>query len=185
MVGLVRGNDPAVWAEARVLKQPVVVARVVDRGDDQDCSTAVVIQTRLEAEVLDDVGDDALLTLAGAHQLLHRRPALAKDRLLEVVQALSLVFEPLVDGGLGREPLRHVAGFVFKVEDDSVGHALVELVRVDVGAEDIPGHLLVLTQERRAGKADEDRALQSASSACSCRRLGFGGIRQRTRRNAH
>ena len=43
-----------------------------------------------------------------------------------------------------------------------VGHALVELVGVDVGAEDVPRHLLVLAQERRAGEADEDRALQPA-----------------------
>ena len=107
-------------------------------------------------------GDDALLALAGAHQLLHRRPALAQDRLLEVVQALGLLLEPRVDGRLRGEPLRHVAGLVLQVEDDAVGHALVELVGVDVGAEDVPRHLLVLAQERRAGEADEDRALQPA-----------------------
>ena len=67
-----------------------------------------------------------------------------------------------VDGGLRGQPLRHVAGLVLEVEDDAVGHALVELVGVDVGAEDVPRHQLVLAQERRAGEADEDRALQPA-----------------------
>ena len=162
VVRLVRRDDPAVRAEARVLEQPVVVAGVVDRRRHQDRRAAVVVQARLEAEVLDDVGDDALLALAGAHQLLHRRPALAQHRLLEVVQALGLLLEPLVDGGLRGQPLRHVARLVLEVEDDAVGHALVELVGVDVGAEDVARHLLVLAQQRRAGEADEDRALQPA-----------------------
>ena len=39
---------------------------------------------------------------------------------------------------------------------------LVKLVGVDVGAEDVPRHLLVLAQQRRAGEADEDRVLQPA-----------------------
>ena len=39
---------------------------------------------------------------------------------------------------------------------------LVELVGVDVGAEDVARRLLVLAQQRRAGEADEDRALQPA-----------------------
>ena len=39
---------------------------------------------------------------------------------------------------------------------------LVKLVGVDVGAEDVARHLLVLAQERRAGEADEDRVLQPA-----------------------
>ena len=158
VVRLVGRDDPAVLAEARVLEQPVVVAGVVDRRRDQDGGAAVVVQARLEAEVLDDVGDDALLALAGAHQLLHRRPALAQHGLLEVVQALGLVLEPRVDRGLRGQPLRHVAGLVLEIEHDAVRHALVELVGVDVGAEDVPRHLLVLAQQRRAGEADEDRA---------------------------
>ena len=162
VVRLVRCDDPAVRAEARVQEEPVVMAGVVDRRRDQEGRAAVVVQARLEAEVLDDVGDDALLALAGAHQLFHRRPALAQYRLLEVVEALGLVLEPRVDGGLRGQPLWHVAGLVLEVQDDTVGHALVELVGVDVGTEDVPRHQLVLAKERRAGKADEDRALQPA-----------------------
>jgi hypothetical protein len=92
----------------------------------------------------------------------HRRPALAQDRLLEVVQVLGLLLEPLVDGGLRGQPLRHVARLVLQVEHHLVGHRLVELVGVDVGAEDVARHLLVLAQQRRAGEADEDGALQPA-----------------------
>ena len=79
------------------------------------------------------------------------------------------LFRPLVfcsnhavDGGPRGEALRHVARLVLEIQDDAVGHALVELVGVDVGAEDVPRHPLVLAQERRAGEADEDRALQPA-----------------------
>jgi hypothetical protein len=99
------------------------VAGVVDRGRHQDRRAAVVVQARLEAEVLDDAGDDALLALAGAHQLLHRRPALAQHGLLEVVQPLRLLLEPGVDGRLRGQPLRHVAGLVLQVEHHLVGHA--------------------------------------------------------------
>ena len=98
MVRLVRGDDPAVLAKGRVLEQPEIVAGIVDRGRHQDGRAAIIVQPRLEAEVLDDVGDDALLALARAHQLLHRRPAFAQHRLLEVVQVLGLLIEPGVDG---------------------------------------------------------------------------------------
>ena len=74
------------------------MAGVVDRRRDQEGRAAVVVQARLEAEILDDIADDALLALAGAHQLFHRRPALAQFRFLEVVEALGLVLEPRVDG---------------------------------------------------------------------------------------
>jgi len=70
--------------------------------------------------------------------------------------------EPLVDGGARGEPLGHVAGLVFQVEHHPVGHGLVELVGVDVGAEHVPGGLPVPAQQRRAGEADEDRAGQPA-----------------------
>ena len=74
-------------------------------------------------------------------------------------EALGLLLEPLVDRGPGREPLWHIACFVLEIEDDAVGDTFVKLIGVDVGAEDIPRHQLVLAQERSAGEADEDRAL--------------------------
>ena len=162
MIRLVGRDDTAVLAEARVLEQSEIVAGVVDRGGNQDRRAPVVVQARLEAEVLDDVGDDALLALAGAHQLLHRRPALAQHRLLEVVQTFGLLLKPFVDGASRREPLRYVAGLVLEIENDLVGHALVKLIGVDVGAKDVLRRLLVFAQERRAGEADEDRVLQPA-----------------------
>jgi hypothetical protein len=93
------------------------VAGVVDRSRHQDRRAAVIVQARLEAEVLDDVGDDALLALARAHQLFHGCPALAQHRLLEVVEVLGLLLEPGIDGFLRGQPLRHVAGLVLQVED--------------------------------------------------------------------
>ena len=155
-------DDPAVGAEVRVLEQAEVMAGIVDRGGHQDRRSPVVVEARLEAEVFDDVGDDALLALAGAHQGFHRRPALAQDGLLEVVEVPGLLLEPSVDGGSGGQLLRHIAGFVLQVQHHLVGHRLMELVGVDVGAEHVPRHRLVLAQERGAGEADEDRAFQPA-----------------------
>ena len=43
VVGLVRGDDAAVLAKARVLEQPKVVAGVVDRSRHQDGCAAVVV----------------------------------------------------------------------------------------------------------------------------------------------
>ena len=162
VVRLVGGDDAAVLAERRVLEQPEVVAGIVDGGRHQDGRAAIIVQARLEAEVLDDVGDDALLAFACAHQLLHRRPALAQHSLLEVVQVLGLLVEPGIDGLSGGQALRHVAGLVLQVEHHLVGHRLVELVGVDVRAEDLARGLLVPAQQRRAGEADEDGILQPA-----------------------
>jgi hypothetical protein len=66
VVRLVRGDDPAILAEGRILEKTVVVASVVDAGRHEDSCATVVVQARLEAEVLDDAGDDALLALARA-----------------------------------------------------------------------------------------------------------------------
>jgi hypothetical protein len=68
-------DDPAVGTETRILKQTEVVASVVDRRRDEDGRASIIVQTRLEAEILDYVGHDTLLTFARAHQFFHRRPA--------------------------------------------------------------------------------------------------------------
>ena len=54
VVRLVRRDDAAVAAEVRVLKEPEVVARVVDRRRHEDRRAPVVVEARLEREVLDD-----------------------------------------------------------------------------------------------------------------------------------
>ncbi len=98
VVRLVGGDDPAIRVKGRVLEQAVVVASVVDRRRHQDRCATVVVETGLEAEVLDDVGDDALLAFRRAHQLLHRGPAFADDGFLKIVQRLGLLVEPRIDG---------------------------------------------------------------------------------------
>lgn len=149
-------------AEGLGLEDAVVVAGVVDAGGHQDGGAAVVVQPWLHGKVVDDAGRDARLALFRAHQFFHRGPAPPQHRLLEVVEPPRLLLEPLVDGALRGQPLRHVAGFVLQVEHHLVGHRLVELVGVDVGAEHIARHQLVLAQQWRAGEADEDGARQPA-----------------------
>ena len=100
VVGLVGRNDSAVLAKRRVLEQTEVVAGVVDGGCHQNGRAPVIVQTRLDSEVVDDVGDDALLALTGTHQLFHRRPALTQNRTLKVVQPLGFLIKPRIDSFL-------------------------------------------------------------------------------------
>ena len=90
VVWLVGGDDAAVLAERLALEHPEIMAGVVDPRRHQNGRAPVVVQTRLESEVLDDVGNDALLALPCAHQLLHRRPVFTDYGFLEIVQISSL-----------------------------------------------------------------------------------------------
>ncbi|MNF92324.1 hypothetical protein D3C84_749650 [compost metagenome] len=98
MVRFIGRNDAAVRAEQGGLKQAEVLAGIVDAGCHKNGRTPVVVQTRLQAEVLDDAGDNAMFALAGTHQRFQGCPALAQDRLLIVVQASSFLLEPSIDG---------------------------------------------------------------------------------------
>ena len=149
-------------AELGILEQFEVMAGVVDLVGYQDRGAAVAVEAGFEAEVLDDVCDDALLALTGAQQGLHGRPLIAEYGLLIVIQALGLMLEPLIDGVAVGELLGYVPGLILEVEDDLVGDGLVELVGVDIGAEDVPGQLLVLAEQGGAREADEDGVLHPA-----------------------
>ena len=104
---------------------------------------------------MQDVGDDLLQPRLAAEHLLHRAPALLELRLGEIGQALGLGLEPLVDLCLRGDVLVDVARLVAQIEHHAVLHRLVELVGVDVAAEDFDALLLVGLQQRRAGEADE------------------------------
>lgn len=68
--------------------------------------------------------------------------------------------EPVVDLALRGDALVDVARLVAQVEHHAVTHRLVELVGVDVAAEDLDAALLVALEQGRAGEADEDRVGQ-------------------------
>ena len=53
------------------------MAGVVDAGRYEDGRSPVIVQTRLQAKVLNNAGDNSLLALTSAHQFLHGRPAFA------------------------------------------------------------------------------------------------------------
>ena len=53
------------------------------------------------------------------------------------------------------QALVNVAGLVYQVQHHAIGHGLVVLVGVDVGAENLHRGLLVLSQQGCAGKADK------------------------------
>ena len=105
--------------------------------------------------------------LAGQH-LLHRAPALLELRLGQVVQPLGLGLEPLVDLRLRGDVLVDVPRLVAQVEHHAVPHRLVELVGVDVAAEDLDALLLVGLQQRRAGEADEHRIRAGCAFIALC-----------------
>ena len=58
--------------------------------------------------------------------------------------------------------MRHLACFVFQVQDNPIFHRLMMLVGVDVGTKHIVGSLAVLSKQGSAGKADEYGAGQPA-----------------------
>ena len=132
------------------------MAGVVDAAGDQQRGAAVVAQAGLSAEVVHDAAHDPLLAALGTHERFHVRPGLAQHGLFVVVQATGLGGEPVVDLLRRAEVLGHVAGAVLEVEHHAVADGLVELVGVDVGAEDVAGGLLVFPQQGGAGEADED-----------------------------
>src|SRR5215212_2548117 len=126
MVRLVGGDDAAELAESGVLKEPVIVTGVVDARRHENRSAPIVVQARLQAEVLDDAVDNALLPLTRTHQLLHGRPSLAEDSLLKIVQSPGLLLKISFDGLRRSEALRYIAGLVLQVENHFVCYALVE-----------------------------------------------------------
>ena len=79
VVRLVGGDDAAILAEGAYSGRAGSNGRHRRCCRHQNGRAAVIVQARLEAEVLDDAGDDALLALARTHQLFHGRPALAED----------------------------------------------------------------------------------------------------------
>jgi hypothetical protein len=94
----------------------------------------------------------------------------------KLFRPLVFWFEPCVDGLLRGEPLRHVAGVVFQIENYLVSHCLLELVSVNVCAEDVVSGRLVLAQKRRAGEADEDGVVQPTRSATRTTSASTGGM---------
>ena len=118
-----------------------------------------------------------------AEHLLHRAPALLELGLGQIGQSLGLGLEPLVDLRLRGDVLVDVARLVAQIEHHAVLHRLVELVGVDVAAEDLDALLLVGLQQRRAGEADEHGVRAgSPSSPRAARRTACGGTRPRRRR---
>ena len=92
--------------------------------------------------------------LARQHAL-HGAPLLLELGAGQVVQALGLGLEPLVNlGGVG-QPLVNVARLVAQVQHHALAHRLVELVGVDVAAKDLDALLLVGLEQGRAGEAEK------------------------------
>ena len=60
-----------------------------------------------------------------------------------IVQSLGLGREPLVDLRLGGDVLVNVPRFVAQIQHYAVLHRLIELVGVDVAAEDLDALLLI------------------------------------------
>jgi hypothetical protein len=114
-------------------------------------------QARPGVHVQQDVGDDLReACLAGEHPP-HGPPLLLELVLGQIGEALGLGLEPLVDLGLVGQGLVDVPRLVAQVQHHALSHCLVELVGVDVGAEDLDAGLLVRLQQGRAGEADEER----------------------------
>ena len=152
---IVRGDHGASASERRLLKEREILGGVVDARSHQDGVAAFAGKAGLDAEVKDDVAHHTLHARPGAEHLLHGAPLLLELGAGKVRQPLSFGFEPLIHLLRRGEVLVDVAGLVAQVQHDAVPHGLVELVGVDVAAEDLEALLLVGLEQRRAGEADE------------------------------
>ena len=157
---IVGSHKRAPALEHGLLEQLEILRRLVDARRHEHRVAALAGEPRLHAEIEDDVLDHPLHARARTEHLLHRAPLLAQCGLLPVVQALRLGLEPSVHLLRRSQFLRNVARLIDKIENHLVLNRLAELVGVDVSAEHFEAGLLVLLQERRAGKADEHRARQ-------------------------
>ncbi len=142
------------------MEQLVELARLVHAARHQDGVAFTRREAGLHAEVLQDVEDDLLQPAFGAEQLAQRPPALLQFHLGHIGETLGGGVEPLVNALLVGDALVDVPRFVPQVQHHLVLHSLVELVGVDVGAEDLQAGRLVPLQERGAREADEHRLRQ-------------------------
>src|SRR5690606_13124694 len=128
MVGLKGSNNAAVFTEGGLLKQAEVMAGIVNGSGHQNGRAAIIVQSRLQAEVFNNAGDNALFAFLGAHQFFQRGPAFTQGRFLVVVQGFGFLFKPVINRLAGTEPLGYIAGFVFQIQHNFIGHGLRELV---------------------------------------------------------
>ncbi|MCY1298899.1 hypothetical protein D9M70_484080 [compost metagenome] len=114
----------------------------------------------LGSHIHQNVGDDLLQPRLARQHFLHGSPALLELGLGQIVQALGLGLEPLIDLLLRGDVLVDVAGLVAQVEHHAIGHRLIELVGVDVAAKHLDALLLVGLEQWRACEADKCRVGQ-------------------------
>ena len=106
-------------------------------------------------QVEDDVVDDLLQAFLRRVQLVKCRPGCLQLVLRGLGQPRGFRLEPLVDLGFAGQILINVTRFVAQVKHHTVSHAFVELVGVDVGAEDFQRGLLILLQQGRTSESDQ------------------------------
>ena len=111
-LGIVGGDDGTFALEGGLLEAFVVFAGFVDAGDDEDSVSPIVIQSMFDAEVENDVLNNAIDARSGTEDFLHSAPFFAEGGFLPVVESFGFGIEPGINFGFGAEALINVAGFV-------------------------------------------------------------------------
>jgi len=153
--GLVAGHDGAFARQLCPCKDLVELAGLVDAARDQHGVAAPVHQARAGSHVEENVGDDLVQPIPAGEHLAQRTPALLELGAGQIGQSPGLGLEPLVDPLRRGKALVDVARLVAQIQHHAVRDRLVELVGVDVAAEDLDALPPVRLQQRRAGEADE------------------------------
>ena len=154
-LGIVGGDDGAFAFEGGLLEAFVVFAGFVNAGDDEDGIAPIVIQSMFDAEVENDVLNNAIDARSGTEDFLHGAPFFAEGGFLPVVESLGFGIEPGINFGFGAEGLVNVAGFVDQIEDDFIFDGFAEFVGVNVFAKDFEAGFGVFFEEGGACEADE------------------------------
>ena len=137
MVGFKRCDDAAVLPKGLALEDAEVVAGIVDARGHENRGAPVIVEAWLGIEIVDDAGSDAHLAILSTHQFLHRRPAFTDDGFLEVVQRFGFLSEIIFNRFWRGQSLWHITSLVFQIQHHFVRYSLMELVGMDVSAEDI------------------------------------------------
>ena len=144
-------------AESLALEDLEILARGVYRPGNQNSIACSIHQTRLGFKVKNDVICDFLQPGARGKNLLQIAPVRFQTSFCTRHQSDGFCLKPSVNAFLGSDVLRDISRLIAQIQNDTVSDALIELIGMDITAEDLQTGLFVLLKERRTGKADEER----------------------------
>ena len=138
--------------------------------------TVSIHQTWLHIKILNDVPCNLFQTRPRTVYLLHRAPLLFELCLSTRGKASGLYIKPLVNTILRRQILGNITILIAQIQYDTIGHAFVIFIRVDVCTENFDTNLFISFQQRSTGKSNKHCVWHNDLH----RRMKFTGLRSVT-----